>query len=69
MPSESGGFLGSDGFWLIIPRKQKPKIPSFPQKRESSLSGFSDFRHISARFNFVISPVSVIADNTVVFHF
>ncbi|OOG98129.1 hypothetical protein B1A91_07250 [Neisseria meningitidis] len=34
-----------------------------------SLSGFSDFRHISARFNFVISPVSVIADNTVVFHF
>ncbi|MBG8603750.1 hypothetical protein EJF90_11820 [Neisseria meningitidis] len=48
---------------------QKPKIPSFPQKRESSLSGFSDFRHISARFNFVISPVSVIADNTVVFYF
>ncbi|MBG8582408.1 hypothetical protein E0W32_08285 [Neisseria meningitidis] len=61
--------MGSDGFWLIIPRKQKSKIPSFPQKRESSLSGFSDFRHISARFNFVISPVSVIADNTVVFHF
>ncbi|MBG8632224.1 hypothetical protein EVB14_10150 [Neisseria meningitidis] len=53
-----------------LPRKQtKPKIPSFPQKRESSLSGFSDFRHISARFNFVISPVSVIADNTVVFYF
>nr|CCA45374.1 hypothetical protein NMALPHA522_1833 [Neisseria meningitidis alpha522] len=27
--------MGSDGFWLIIPRKQKSKIPSFPQKRES----------------------------------
>ncbi|ANX97518.1 hypothetical protein A6J53_06540 [Neisseria meningitidis] len=69
MPSESGGFLGSDGFWLIIPRKQKSKIPSFPQKRESSLSGFSNFRHISTRFDSVISPVSIISDNTVVFHF
>ncbi|HGS8438642.1 hypothetical protein [Neisseria lactamica] len=93
MPSESGGFFGSDGFGpiiptqaesgllsfgcfgvsgnfqIVIPRKQKSKIPSFPQKRESSLSGFSDFRHISTRFDSVISPVSVIADNTVVFSF
>ncbi|KER39089.1 hypothetical protein F528_1981, partial [Neisseria meningitidis 992008] len=32
MPSESGGFLGSDGFWLIIPRKQKSKNPVIPAK-------------------------------------
>ncbi|HFC6730928.1 TPA: hypothetical protein ACFN7P_001720 [Neisseria meningitidis] len=70
MPSESGGFFWFGRLWAHpFPRKQKPKIPSFPQKRESSLSGFSDFRHISTRFNFVISPVSVIADNTVVFYF
>ncbi|WP_239991836.1 hypothetical protein [Neisseria lactamica] len=93
MPSESGGFFGSDGFGpiiptqaesgllsfgcfgvsenfqIVIPRKQKSKIPSFPQKRESSLSGFGDFRHITARFDSVICPALVIADNTVVFSF
>ncbi|EFH21968.1 hypothetical protein NEIPOLOT_02287 [Neisseria polysaccharea ATCC 43768] len=70
MPSESGGFFG---FGRLLshpfPRKQKSKIPSFPQNRESSLSDFSNFRHISTRFDSVISPVSIISDNTVVFHF
>ncbi|HFC6348271.1 hypothetical protein [Neisseria lactamica] len=69
MPSESGGFLIRTVFGSSFPRKQQPKIPSFPRRRKSSLSGFSDFRHISTRFDSVISPVSVIADNTVVFSF